>query len=113
MVLSQQNNPSGPTVSYDVVDSIASPETPAIRTPPMDDQLQTLGPRSVPVLLVTNAPTMLFSDAGDLHPLLCPFGDIVQLKVVNRPGSYVSITEADGEAMKGHAAIGMAGWTEL
>ncbi|EKM57986.1 uncharacterized protein PHACADRAFT_206833 [Phanerochaete carnosa HHB-10118-sp] len=83
MVLSQQNNSgaSGPASDYDMAESIASPETPAICTPPMDCNLQSL---PVPTLLVTNLPTMLFSQDGDLYPLLCPFGEIVQLRVLNR-----------------------------
>lgn len=83
MVLSPQNS-SVPSADYEPLDSIASPETPAIRTPPVDDHLQSLTARSAPVLLVTNVPAMLFSHASDLHPLLCPFGDIVQLKVLNQ-----------------------------
>lgn len=92
MVLSQQNNSAGPNVDYEPLDSIASPETPAILTPPMDDHLQNLAPRSAPVLLVTKVPTMLFTHASDLHPLLCPFGEIVQLKVLNRPTDLDSLS---------------------
>lgn len=91
MVLSQQTNAvaCGPTPDYDSMDTTASPETPAILTPPMDYKLQ---PLSVPILLVTNLPTVLFSQAGDLHPLLCPFGEIVQLKVLNRQSSADSLS---------------------
>lgn len=92
MVLSQQNGSSGHTADYDSMDAVTSPETPAILTPPMDSNLQTLSACPVPVLLVTNLPTMLFSHASDLHPLLCPFGEIVQLKVLNRPGDIDSLS---------------------
>lgn len=111
MVLSQQNNPvtSGPASDYDMTESAASPETPAICTPPMDCKLQ---PLPVPILLVTNLPTMLFSQAGDLYPLLCPFGEIVQLKVLNRSADtdtlsvsveYQTMTQAQEakESLKG------------
>lgn len=85
MVLSQQNNSAVSVVEHGTLDAMASPETPAILTPPMDCQLQSFSACSVPILLVTNLPTVLFCSASDLYPLLCPFGDVVQLKVLNRP----------------------------
>lgn len=83
MVLTQQNNSltRDPTSDYEVAESVGSPETPAVCTPPLDCNIQ---PLPVPILLVTNLPTMLFSQASDLHPLLCPFGEIVQLKLLNQ-----------------------------
>ena len=82
MVLSQQNTPS--VALSDSQDSVASPETPAILTPPMDHNLDNLNSRAIPTLLVSNLPTVIFSHAADLDPLLCPFGDIVQLKLLKQ-----------------------------
>ena len=92
MVLSQQNTSSVPIADHDSLETVASPETPAILTPPMDSKLQALSSRPGSVLLVTNLPTVLFSHASDLRPLLCPFGDIVQLKLLNRPGDTDSLS---------------------
>lgn len=84
MILSQPNpsSPSSP-LDHDSFDLTGSPESPAILTPPLDGNLQTLATIPVPVLLVTNLPAVLFSTASDLHPLLCPFGDVVKLKLLS------------------------------
>jgi hypothetical protein len=84
MVLSQQNSPSVSCSDYDSGET-ASPETPAILTPPVDRGFESFTTSLVPTLLITNLPSVIFSQATDLHPLLCPFGDIVQLKMLSRP----------------------------
>ncbi|KAL1702676.1 hypothetical protein EV121DRAFT_168776, partial [Schizophyllum commune] len=38
---------------------------------------------STATILVTNLPSVLFSNATDLRPLLCPFGTIKNLQVIN------------------------------
>jgi hypothetical protein len=49
-----------------------------------DSDPASLAPCSVPTasLLVTNLPTLLFSQAQDLHPLFHPFGPIEKLEIV-------------------------------
>lgn len=94
MVLSQQNSPvaSSPTGDFEALDPTATPETPAIVTPPMDCTLQTFCSRSAPSLLVTNLPAVLFAQPSDLRPLLCPFGTIVKLNVLDRPTDVDSLS---------------------
>ena len=62
-------------------------------------------------LLVANLPTILFSQAQDLHPLLFPFGDVETLKIadVSPPGtisvvvqySQVSVAQEAKECLSG------------
>lgn len=50
--------------------------------------LASLSPSTIPTptLLVTNLPTILFSQRQDLHPLLLPFGAINKLEIVEMSG---------------------------
>ncbi|PSS36958.1 hypothetical protein PHLCEN_2v1174 [Hermanssonia centrifuga] len=83
MMLSQARTPTAcSTLDYGPFD--ASPSPPGDICSPSAVQLQPEPPVSsaVPTLLVTNLPGVLFSQPADLHPLLCPFGDIEHLKIV-------------------------------
>ncbi len=83
MMLSQARTPTAcSTLDYGPFDTSHSP--PGDICSPSVVQLQPEPPVSsaVPTLLVTNLPGVLFSQPADLHPLLCPFGDIEHLKIV-------------------------------
>ena len=89
MVLSQQTqNTSNPDSMFEsqAIDSSCSSNTSGLVTPISDNGMQHTLPAAcpVPALLVTNLPSVLFSQVADLHPLLCPFGEIVTLKIVSK-----------------------------
>lgn len=50
-----------------------------------ENELASLSPSLVPTptILVTNLPTLLFSQVQDMDPLFCPFGRIKKLEVVD------------------------------
>ncbi|KAI0087406.1 hypothetical protein BDY19DRAFT_955626 [Irpex rosettiformis] len=88
MVLSQQTqNTSKSDSLFDsqTIDSGCSSEISGLATPASDNGMQHILSAAcpVPALLVTNLPSVLFSQVTDLHPLLCPFGEIVNLKIVS------------------------------
>jgi RNA recognition motif. len=60
-----------------------------------EQDLAALVPSMIPTsaLLVTNLPTLLFSQTLDLHPLLYPFGSIKKLELV-KPSAQVGNTAA-------------------
>ena len=76
------------------MNSIASPSVPLAASPvatrsrrsPAQDasDLSAYEPSltSTTTILVTNLPSVLFSQAADLRPLLCPFGTIKNLQVI-------------------------------
>lgn len=84
MVLSQQaQNAAKNDAALDyqpVVQTITEPS--GLATPISENQMAPV-PLPVPALLVSNLPSVLFSQVTDLHPLLCPFGEIVGLRIVS------------------------------
>ncbi|KIY47869.1 RNA-binding domain-containing protein [Fistulina hepatica ATCC 64428] len=56
-----------------------------------------------PVILVNNIPTILFSDKGDLHPLLYPFGDIKRMETLDMQGNKETISVMAEYASVDHA----------
>ncbi|KAI0697056.1 hypothetical protein BC835DRAFT_1340033 [Cytidiella melzeri] len=88
LVLSQQaQNTSSTEQMFDshTMDLACTSETSGPARPAIENQIQQITPvpSPVPALLVTNLPSVLFSQVTDLHPLLCPFGEIVDLKIVS------------------------------
>ncbi|KAI0743190.1 hypothetical protein BC629DRAFT_253028 [Irpex lacteus] len=67
------------------MDTVCSSDVSGLATPASDcgPQHTVPIPCPVPALLVTNLPSVLFSQVADLHPLLCPFGEIVSLKIAS------------------------------
>ncbi len=67
------------------MDTVCSSDVSGLATPVSDcgPQHTVPIPCPVPALLVTNLPSVLFSQVADLHPLLCPFGEIVSLKIAS------------------------------
>lgn len=87
MVLSQTavaSSNAGPAFECSSVDPPLVVEPPDLVLPIFDSQPQkpALAPCSTSTLLVTNLPTVFFSQPGDLQPLLRPYGDIVNLKII-------------------------------
>lgn len=98
MVLSQQTqNTSNSDSMFEsqAIDSSCPSDTSGLVTPTSDNGMQHILPAAcaVPALLVTNLPSVLFSQVADLHPLLCPFGEIVALKIVSEKheGETISV----------------------
>ncbi|KAG5646353.1 hypothetical protein DXG03_003676 [Asterophora parasitica] len=56
-----------------------------------ENELASLSPSltPTPTLLVTNLPTLLFSQTQDMHPLLYPFGRIKRLNPVETPSTEI------------------------
>lgn len=91
MVISQQASSANPAGTFGChplgLPSSPSPEQSGFTTP-IEHPVQHIPPAPCPVsaLLVTNLPSVLFSQVEDLHPLLCPFGEIVNLEIrSNKP----------------------------
>ena len=80
---SRSRLPSPSPKSYDKP-TLASPDTSESSSGSHDSDPAFLATCSVPTasLLVTNLPTLLFSQAQDLHPLFFPFGHIEKLEIV-------------------------------
>ena len=72
------SGPTGPSGFESDPWDVSPSDSTGLLTPP-----EPQGPSPSPTLLVTNLPTVLFSDAVDLRPLLCPFGEITSLKIIN------------------------------
>ena len=84
MLLDSRSHISSPSPkSYDKP-SLASSDTSESSSESHDSDPAFLATCSVPSasLLVTNLPTLLFSQAQDLHPLFFPFGHIEKLEIV-------------------------------
>ena len=84
MLLDSRSRLSSPSPkSYDKP-SLASSDTSESSSGSHDSDPAFLATCSVPSasLLVTNLPTLLFSQAQDLHPLFFPFGHIEKLEIV-------------------------------
>ena len=84
MLLDSRSRISSPSPkSYDKP-SLASSDTSESSSESHDSDPAFLATCSVPSasLLVTNLPTLLFSQAQDLHPLFFPFGHIAKLEIV-------------------------------
>jgi hypothetical protein len=80
---SRSRLPSPSSKSYDKP-TLASSDTSESSLESHDSDPAFLATCSVPTasLLVTNLPTILFSQAQDLHPLFVPFGHIEKLEIV-------------------------------
>ncbi|EIN08555.1 hypothetical protein PUNSTDRAFT_126535 [Punctularia strigosozonata HHB-11173 SS5] len=70
------NRSSSPTDMSDAPTRIDTPDVAIAPTSP----IPLAGPSST--LLVTNLPSLLFSQSTDLQPLLCPFGDVKRLEML-------------------------------
>jgi hypothetical protein len=97
MALSQQvQDPAKTDQMFETPPMIpaCSPELTRLVTPVSENYPQRIAPvlRPVSALLVTNLPSVLFSQVSDLHPLLCPFGEIVDLKIVSEDAQAGTIT---------------------
>lgn len=98
MMLSQQaataaSNASPIGIQPPDMPSPPSPDNSGFTTP-VDNQPTAISPAPWPAsaLLVSNLPSVLFSQADDLHPLLCPFGEIVHLEIrPNREVGNISV----------------------
>lgn len=78
------SSPPGSRLEFDAPPAAAPP--PALRIPLLSHQLSASVPTSLvdsSTITVSNLPAGLFSSEADLRPLFCPFGDLVQLKVLN------------------------------
>ena len=85
MLLDSRSRLSSPSPkSYDKSTLAASSDTSESSSGSHDSDPAFLATCSVPTasLLVTNLPTLLFSQAQDLHPLFFPFGHIEKLEIV-------------------------------
>ncbi|KAJ3556562.1 hypothetical protein NM688_g1962 [Phlebia brevispora] len=81
MVLSNSGSSGSSGFDSDSWD-VSPPGSVGLVTPPLEAQAQVLPLSCSPTLLVTNLPSVLFSQPADLQPLLCPFGDVKNLKIV-------------------------------
>lgn len=89
VMLSNQSAASSPAPSLfdlDATSAVSSRvQSPAIMTPPPESQTPdnlSVPSAPIPALLVSNLPAALFSSTTDLHPLLCPFGEIKKLQII-------------------------------
>ncbi|KAI0346406.1 hypothetical protein BDW22DRAFT_1352461 [Trametopsis cervina] len=88
MVLSQQTpmpSTPGPVLEAGPAELTYSTEVIRHATPIAENAMQQEPsiPTSVAGLIITNLPSVLFSQVADLHPLLYPFGEITDLKILS------------------------------
>ncbi|KAF7790488.1 hypothetical protein EIP86_001443 [Pleurotus ostreatoroseus] len=88
MILSNSSSSGSSGFDSDSWD-VSPPSSAGLVTPPLGSQTPPPPPSSCSTtLLVTNLPSVLFSQPADLQPLLCPFGEIKNLQIVNNgPGA--------------------------
>lgn len=88
MVLSSSTSSASGSFDSDSWD--ASPPPSAGLVTPTDVPVAVV---SSPTLLVSNLPRILFSEPADLHPLLYPYGDIANLKILDEnPGTEGTVS---------------------
>lgn len=84
MLLDSRSRLPSPTPKLYHRPTLASSDTSESSSGSQDSDPASLATCSIPTasLLVTNLPTLLFSQAQDLHPLFFPFGHIEKLEIV-------------------------------
>jgi hypothetical protein len=107
------NQPSSPAGISDVALRTDSPEMAASPTILPPSPLTTGGLSST--LMITNLPTLLFSQSTDLQPLLCPFGDIKRLDILQatavdiQAGKLAVVVEYASATSAKEAMTGLSG----
>lgn len=82
MILSNSSSSGSTGFDSDSCD-ISPPSSAGLVTPPLETETPPIPSSCSTTLFVSNLPSVLFSQPADLQPLLCPFGDVQNLKMVD------------------------------